>query len=54
MSNLLNLGKDGAIILDLRSRRLSEGMGFLENFGEVSTLVDAASGSAKRVLVQKA
>ena len=48
------VAKDGAIILDLRSRRLSEGLGFLEYFGEVSTLVDAASGSAKRVLVQKA
>ena len=47
------VAKDGAIILDLRSRRLSEGTKVLENFGKVSTLADAASGSAKRVLVQK-
>ncbi|MBO9411917.1 MULTISPECIES: hypothetical protein [unclassified Ruegeria] len=44
---------DGAVILDVRTRKLREGSAFLETLGQVSLLVDAAQGGAKRLIVRK-
>ncbi|WP_170429551.1 class I SAM-dependent methyltransferase [Ruegeria arenilitoris] len=48
-----SVSDDGTIILDLRTRTAREGMEFLGTIGQVSSLVDAARGGAKRVLVRK-
>lgn len=48
-----NVSDKGAIILDLRAQKLGQGTEFLQSIGTVSVLVDAAAGSAKRVLVRK-
>ncbi|MBO9448127.1 class I SAM-dependent methyltransferase [Ruegeria sp. R14_0] len=48
-----SVSENGTIILDLRTRRAQEGTKFLGTIGQVSTLVDAARGGAKRVLVRK-
>ncbi|MEM8850358.1 MAG: class I SAM-dependent methyltransferase [Pseudomonadota bacterium] len=44
---------DGAVILDLRARKAAEAMALLEGMGAVSTLTEAANGTARRVLLRK-
>ncbi|MDX1743080.1 MAG: class I SAM-dependent methyltransferase [Ruegeria sp.] len=48
------VAENGSIILDLRAKKARQGKRLLHSVGEVSDLVDAARGSANRVLVKKA